>query len=492
MWVSCRTGLPGTFVPGVHRNCIHNEIAALRMRSLAPLPAGIEPELSLDLVGVVIRLRTIARRYRGVAWDHLRTAGSYDGAMRRRYLEAARSLSEDGPVDGRDAHLSAFLKAEKLGPAKDEKPRMIFPRSPRFNLALASYLKPFEHWLWGFLTARRLFGGSNTRVVGKGLGPFARANLIRRKMGEFADCRVFEVDAKAFEAHVVQSLCDLERSVYRSAYPAARELSRLLSMQKFSGVTSGGVKFSRPGGRASGDFNTGMGNSILMLCVVICVLERFGCQFDVLCDGDNCLVFLESRDMDRVWSGFYDAALHCSGFEMELDRPVSVLEHVRFGRSAPVFVDGRWTMMRDPRRVLSGLASHRWLREPAFARRWVNGVARCELSLCRGAPVLQAFALSVIDQTRSAKAVPLFALVDWFQLGARVVDSDFAAEVGDEARVSFARAFGIEPDEQRRWEAALANCHVGHPGGVIDMAPPSNWQSAHPGLYEAYLGLTSV
>lgn len=488
MWVAVRTGLPGTWCPGVHANCIHNEIAALRLRSLAQLPMGPDPCLSSGVEAAYRALGVLASRYRGVPWSHLETARSYSGAMQRRYLEAERSLREDGPLGKKDRHLKAFLKAEKLGAGKDPKPRMIFPRSPRFNLCVARFLKPFEHWLWGFLTARRLFGGSNTRVVGKGLSPRRRANLIRRKFEGFVDPVCFEVDGKAFEAHVVESHLVRERRVYKKAYPGNRELASLLESQVFKGTTQNGVKFSRRGGRASGDFNTGMGNTLIMLAVVVGVLRCYGIKFDVLVDGDNALLFLERVDLPGVLASFYQDVLEASGFEMTLESPVDYVEGVRFGRSAPVFIGPHWTMVREPWSVLSGaFASHRWLREPSFGKRWLHGVARCELSLAIGVPILQTFALTVLERTRGGKEVSADTLADYFAVGARLAGSDEVVDIRGDARLSFERAFGISIREQLLWEKKLQQLEVGFAPKPITMLPFSRWEDAEPGLYEAYV-----
>lgn len=488
MWVAWRSGVLGTWTPAVHANCQHNEIAALAWRSLAPLPGGPDPVLAASVLRTFTRLRTLASRFRGTRWSLLETALSYGGSLRRRYIEAERSLRVDGPLTGRDARLRAFLKAEKVGSAKDAKPRMIFPRSPRYNLCLASWLKPFEHWLWGFLTAKRLFGGSNTRVVGKGLSPRRRANVIRRKFDAFRDCVCFEVDGKAFEAHVVEGLVRQEHAVYRAAYPGDTGLSRVLDRQRFAGVTTGGVKFSRRGGRASGDFNTGMGNTLIMLSTCVAVLGSYGIHYDILVDGDNALVFLEGVDSRRVLTSFAQDVFVATGFEMTLEKPVSYVEGIRFGRSAPLCLGPFWTMVREPWSVLSGAyASHRWLREPFFGRRWVNGVARCELSLALGVPVLQAAALSVLRQTESRKRVPVEALADYFVVGAYLAGEGDVVEVSREARLSFERAFGMSVAEQLAVEKQVAGVVVGHPEGVVSMPPRSSWWTAEPGLYESYI-----
>jgi hypothetical protein len=313
--------------------------------------------------------------------------------------------------------------------------------------------------------------------------------LIKTKFDQFRECAVFEVDGKAFEAHVTQAQIEAERSVYLSAYRGDRELQSVLARQRFFGVTASGVKFSRPGGRASGDFNTGMGNSLLMLCAVVGVLRRRRVRFDVLCDGDNSLVFCERVDLGCVLRNFSQDVLSDSGHEMTLESPVTSLEAVRFGQCAPVFLGHGlgYTMVREPAKVMSTMcSSHRWLREPKFGRRWLSGVARCELSLARGLPVLQSFALKVLSTVGvSDKALPSAALADYFVIGAWLAGPESAIRPTSECRASFERAFGLTPDEQ----VALENSPVtiGFPDRIRQGWWPSDWTEADPGFFEPWV-----
>lgn len=451
---------PGLYVPAVHRVCPHNEVAALMLRSFGSLPDQVHQPLGEPVARVFRDLRAHARRYGQSPWSVDTTALSYDGALRRRYLDAARSLREDGGIVFGDAFLRAFLKADKLS-KPGAKPRLIYPRSPRYNLALARYLKPFEQWLWGTLDARVLTNGGVGRVVAKGLNPVRRANLIKRKFDSFKRCVCFEVDGKAFEAHVGLPQVLAEHAVYKAAYPRNSGLAKLLRYQeRLVGVTSCGARFSRPGARASGDYNTGMGNSLVMLSVVVAVLRSFGCRFDFLCDGDNAVVFLEQEDAGAVVASFAERALAWSGQELVLEEPVTRLEAVRFGRSAPVWVGGRWTMVRPWQSVVSACtSSHRWLNEPRFALHWLRAVGLCELSLARGVPVLQAFASSLVSLTTgydASRALRSGALRDYFVVGAYLDEDLGTAPITTEARVSFERAFGLSPSEQVALEGRFA------------------------------------
>lgn len=458
------TSVPGTWVPAVHSNCWHNEVAALAMRSLGPTP-GSDEGSRLPVLSAFKRLRRVASRYCESRWDYHETALSYTGVLRRRYLEAERSLLSDGPLGPSDVKLRAFLKAEKKKPDSLAKPRMIFPRSPRYNLELASWLKPFEHWLWGNLKSRVVSGTGNSRVVAKGLNQRQRANLIVRKMRTVPDCVVFEVDGRAFEAHVDVWQLLQEHSVYESAYPGDSGLKKTLNKQlRNFGVTSNGVRFSREGGRASGDFNTGMGNTLVMLAVVMGVMSQVGhVKWDTLVDGDNALIFVGGADATRVYDEFASHALRISGHEMVLERPTRVVEEVRFGQSAPVFVKGGWQMVRDWTKVVSqASSSHHHLREKRFASEFLRGVASCEAFLASGVPLLWAYTENLLARTEKVDGFRRHFLRDYHYLGVPVetVEEIRPDMPCDDARQSFELAFGISPTQQLNIEAMLMEAVV--------------------------------
>nr|QVU39988.1 RNA-dependent RNA polymerase [Magnaporthe oryzae RNA virus] len=488
MRTACPTSFVGMWVPAVHADCPHNQVASLLKRTLGPVPDPVHEAVGPSVKAVFTRLRSLAARSGVSRWSLRQTAESYKGSLGRRYMEAERSLRVDGPVNSGDTYLRPFLKAEKIKVMdKQSKPRMIFPRSPRYNLSIASRLKPFEHWVWGRLTTRTVLGTGVGRVVAKGLNPRQRANLIVRKFNALDDCVCVEVDGKAFEAHVGKDQILEEHGVYEAAFPGDWELRRLLRVQlSLRGKLPCGAEFERPGGRASGDFNTGMGNSLIMLAVVGAVMKELAPgAFDLLVDGDNALVFMPRGLLGFVRANFERRVLEVSGHEIQLDSPCSVIEQIRFGQSAPINLGGSrgWTMVRDPRKVISqALSSHRWLREPTFATEWIRGVAACELSLSRGVPVLQAWAASLQRVYGGPGGVREHPHTDYFYQGAWFADGSQSVEVTQQARISFCAAFGIAPDEQLALE-----------GGVFDPSSEEyervvltsfQWRDLPPGVAE--------
>ncbi|AZT88670.1 RNA-dependent RNA polymerase [Trichoderma harzianum ambiguivirus 1] len=476
---------PGTYVPHVHRVCPHNEVGAICRRVLADLPPEVFGPVSEGYARAFRKIKKVARLYNGVKWELMETALSYEGPLRRRYVEAALSL-EDHPLDlVRDSRLSCFLKAEKINLVKKwSKPRMIYPRDPRYNISLARYLKPFEHFLWSKLTAERLgLRGGKGRLVAKGLNPSQRGQLIAKKFNNITDCVVMEIDGSAFEAHVGPATLEQEHGVYLAAYRGDKRLRALLNCQKrLFGRLSCGARFSRDGGRASGDFNTGMGNSLVTLGVGLDLAENFEC-LDMLIDGDNALLFFAKKDMARLVAMVYDHGLQCCGQEMTLENPVEEIEKIRFGQSAPVLFPGGYKMVRDPFKVMSGAtASHRWLREPSFRREYLTGVALCELSVNVGVPLLQEFSLELLRAMDFKGRVRAHPFRDYFYLGASLERAE-PVSIPLATRESFERAFGVGVEEQLSWESSF-KCPS--PDQFLEMDPCAEHEDQIPGLDECY------
>jgi hypothetical protein len=385
-------------------------------------------------------------------------------------MAAYESLCVEGRLNKQDKRISAFVKAEKFNPLlKPSKPRMIMARAPRYNLILASYLKPFEHMLYDKWRVS-VPGVPKTRLVGKGLNGDQRAELIRRKMeGVGEGCVVFEVDGKSFEAHVTQEDLVLEHSVYRAAYPGDRQLSELLDTQLvLKGITSGGVVFRREGARASGDFNTGLGNTVIMgasvKAAVRVLTDELGVfRYDLLADGDNCLIFVEPRVASEVHRLFARAVRTVSGQEMAVEDPVTRLTEVVFGQSKPCKRSlGSWTMVRNPLKTLSHAFSgyRHYNHYDKFGVKILKAVAQCELALARGIPVLQAYfaaAVNKLGKFSDLRNPNDFLEARYYETLAKggALPDVKVVEITAEARQSFFEAWGIGVDEQLDLERRL-------------------------------------
>jgi hypothetical protein len=385
--------------------------------------------------------------------------------MKRKYQLARDSLLES-PWTTKDAELQSFVKAEKISSLKKPtKPRLINARDKRYNLELATYLKPVEHVLWRRLKGR-CPGVERTRIVAKGLNSFQRGELIATKMAGMPDCVAFEVDGAAFEAHITTELLKYEHGVYKAAYPGDVNLARLLECQLvLKGTTSSGVKYSRPGCRASGDFNTGLGNTLICVACVEAVLFRIRREhggsllFDMLVDGDNAVIFVEKKYLSVVREGFPGVTRLLTPQEFVLEDPVDTVEGVTFGQSQPVLVDGKWQMVRQYEKVLAcAFTNHRHLKDVAFGVRWLKLVAKAEAINHEGVPVLGPYFHKAWLKTRHFKdiAEPLDYLdYHLHEVVPRLGDDVQARPVSGATRLSFEAAFGISPTEQVALERRL-------------------------------------
>jgi hypothetical protein len=159
----------------------------------------------------------------------------YEGRKRLVYTNAVESLYAR-PIERCDADVSWFVKYEKVdGTGKDDVvPRMISPRTARYNVMIGRYLKHTEKLL--FRGIARVWGET---VVAKGLNASQTASLIAEKWDSYSNPVAVGLDAKRFDQHVsFEMLKFFEHKIFCDWYHS-REFSRLISWQlhnKCSGI----------------------------------------------------------------------------------------------------------------------------------------------------------------------------------------------------------------------------------------------------------------
>lgn len=399
------------------------------------------------LSGVRKRLLAVVRRTPIVARD--KYPELYTGRKRGVYERALASLSVRA-INVRDAWVNTFVKAEKINfDAKDDPaPRVIQPRSPRYNLEVGRYLKLFERELCsGF---KRVWGYP---VVLKGMNAHDVGGWLATHWGSFRKPVAVGLDATRFDQHVSRDALIWEHSVYNSVFNSP-ELRKLLKWQldnKGIARTDGHrVDYAISGCRMSGDINTGMGNCLLMAAMVIAYCEHIGILFRLANNGDDCVLFLEAEDLERL-SGL-DRWMLDFGFTLTREAPVYTLEHVEFCQARPVHLSTGWRMVRDPRTAMSKdcVSLLSWETDADF-QYWCHAIGSCGASLTAGVPVWQAWYHRLLRLGREAPMGVVDSVND-SGLGymARGVPEGQVTAI---SRVSFWRAFGITPDLQEALEA---------------------------------------
>jgi len=483
-----------------HQNCRHSVIDAMKRRHYKlDLPYPSTRGLT-ELNKALTWLKKLCRQqgiYPGSIerWSPEQVVATRAPAKKATYARAFRSLEQD-EISTKDAFVKAFIKHEK-GPqlvtefdGEAHKPsRLIQHRDERFCAQLATFLAPLEHELY-----KLEYHG--TRIYGKSLNQYQTADEIVK--ADDTASRYFMLDHSAFDSHISGELLNLEHQLYLWVFQNDPELKQMLDLQTNNRVyLTGGFRFDtidldaairkwviftkddsytfkkdtperltylireyiedgdtprKWPGRMSGDFNTGLGNSIINSLV----LYAFGARnllnnnpcFRFCVNGDDCwgtipLDFtMPSYEQFREW-----------GMTTKLEGEALSPEGVQYCQARPVLTSHGWMMVRDFRRVLNRLpytirrySGKAW---DAYAR----GVADCELALGLGIPVLDAIARSLDKQFADVKAPLVDRSDEYSYILARQVKDN--RTITSAARISYALAFDITPQEQEILEARI-------------------------------------
>jgi len=375
----------------------------------------------------------------------------YSGRKRSVYVKAVESL-QVRRVSRKDSFIQAFVKAEKLDldSKSDPVPRIIQPRSPRYNVEVGRYLKPLEKRM--YKAVNKIFGAP---VVAKGLNALSRGRLLRSHWDKFFDPVAVGLDASRFDQSVSVGALEWEHSVYNKCCQSS-ELVKLLKWQLnnkgFGRCKDGWVKYEVPGSRMSGDMNTSLGNVLIMCAMFRRYFDEKSLKAGFVNDGDDCVVIVERSDLGMFedvvpWFQRY-------GFTMKREVDVDVFEKISFCQSSPVYTAKGWVMVRDPRITMT--KDSFWLKPLANEKQWKRqraALAVCGQRLTDGVPVARAwYDMLGCGLTNSG------ADIDYSRSGMENLAEGMTDEnsvILPETRASFFRAFDITPDRQEAIETSL-------------------------------------
>lgn len=398
----------------------------------------------------------------------------YRGAKRRIYENALRSLYRT-PINRKDASLRPFTKFEKQSLSKA--PRIINPRSPRYNLKLGQYLKLAEKLYYKAIN--RIWGEHTEHTVIKGLNPFESARVMKSKWDRFKDPIALGLDATKFDMHVSIWALAFEHSIYDGTFNSAT-LRELLSWQLLNSGTAycpdGQVKFKMPGTRSSGDLNTSLGNCLLMCALIHEMCRKLGVDAELANNGDDCVLMFERTELQKVLEcvpGFFAE----KGFRMTVEAPVDIFEQLEFCQSRPVLLAGGWCMVRNVRTCLKKdpmcLVP---IQNTKVWRKWLAAVGQCGLATVPGCPVLQSF-YGAFERSGSRTTKRFNEHVFRNTSMVERATKGKPTTILDTARASFYRAFGITPDYQIALEHYFDRVAIGDLNeelrvGVVENMPP--------------------
>lgn len=271
-----------------HRGCSCNELIALHNRHL------IDRELrEYDKEYMLSQFRKVSRswKFNVEKMPMHEIVKGYTGGKRRMYYRAMLDLKFG--LRPTDSHISMFVKPDKYPESdiQDKAPRAIQYRHPRYNLSLAVFLKPFEHHFY------ELEGSDGLRVITKGMNHTELARLFLEKISLYEDPVFIECDHSKFDSTINVHHLKFEHSVYNRTFKSSH-LRLLLRKQLFNkGYSRNGLKYYVKGTRMSGDYNTGLGNSLLNRAVLESWLTV---PASIMLDGDDSVIILERRDVKHL------------------------------------------------------------------------------------------------------------------------------------------------------------------------------------------------
>lgn len=464
-----------------HADCVCNQLEALITRVF-----GIESAPKVNTAQLK-RLEALAKRlsrqiHKRPAWSLEEVVEHYKGKKRVRYGTAAAIYRKRG-FRNKDHEVTLMVKDERKEVPSDylpqyrakaaagsthPNPRAIQFRGPVHGVVLARFLKPIESDLYDLQLG--IFP-STLHVVGKGKNLQARAALCVAKWRKFKNPVCVSVDASRFDRHVNIPLLKVEHGVYLRAHRNHPLLRMLLQKHlRNKGRSRLGVRYTTEGNRMSGDMNTALGNCILMLLMVVQYVNEchnVGKHFEILDDGDDCLLFLEREELDIVNARMIE---YFAGFGMKLKLECIAhrLSDIEWCQTKLIETAEGWMFVPCPSKVLSRtLLSRKFVqfkgeKEDSYRKRvaelvWTIG--KCESVLNRGVPILFEFARALMRVgQRPRKSELTTDDAYYYRLGdqrAKYHTDVDHLPITSKARLDFHMAFNIAPASQERAEVSL-------------------------------------
>lgn len=437
---------PYRYAVKVHANCICNEYAALHNRHIID-----RTSIPFDRKLWMSVARETARFYPKnlVPCSYEEIVNGYTGKKKRMYHNAMVMLRTEG-LRSKHWKVSMFIKPDRYpaGDCETKDPRAIQYRSPEFNLAFGAYIKPFEETIYPTLTYDTV---SNTRVIVKGMNNFERAELFLHKIDHFRKPIFVLLDHSRFDSTInVDHLKSTHRKYQRGF--ASRKLADLCKKQLNNKcISKWGIVYTARGTRMSGDADTACGNSVVNADALYGFLTRSRIsKYDFMLDGDDSVVIIESCDEHLLDYTIFGRL----GFNTKME-VVRELHEVEFCQ-AKLILGKRPVFSRNPTRAMSHAAGSRKQYPRQTWSKWATAVGMCEKAMNPGVPIL-----SVFGEKLSQVSTEWFIDEDYQERWKQYQPETAAKiQITDDARESFALAWGISPEIQVMIESFDYTSHV--------------------------------
>lgn len=441
---------------GLHKHTVQEELKTLTNRHLFETPT---PQVdSEEWKEFLVQARTLARQIGRVPRAKFTALlGKKNGRKLKRYWGGINKYLRQG-LTKKDSRITEMQKLEFYERSKiaEKEDRGIQFRSTQYNAALASHLHNVEERLI------HLHDGEH-RIVMKGLKPDECMKCIACGTEDFKDPVFLCFDHARFDAHVHWLLLLVEYMIYYYCRRGNPEMMRYLFWQLSNiGYSFGGIKYMMRGKRMSGDVNTGLGNTLLNLCMLRALLAYFGIKGRVFLNGDDSVVICEREDakiiMDNYKEFFAKLGMKTEG-EM-----VDDLFKAEFCQNRPCWIDGELKSVRDPMKVISTVGQSGSTHDEQTMREVVKATCLCEFALNgTNCPVISPYVKRVYNTVENARVM----LDNRWRYKVEAYNLDIMGKtkipepaVSESSRYYFWRSWGIDPGEQIMIENQLIEQQV--------------------------------
>jgi hypothetical protein len=431
---------------GLHTHTVKDELQTICNRHLKETPEPKEESLAWKTFCKI--LRGLSRQIGKVRSAPLSAVlKGKTGRRKKRFMNGAVQLASEG-ISRKDAKITEMQKLELYEvdkiPVKED--RGIQFRSVKYNVALARELHNIERRVIGFHE-------DGFHPVMKGATPQQRAERLALASLKYKEPLYLLLDHSRFDAHVHELLLEEEHQFYLRCRRNKRYLRKLLNMQRRNvGRSKGGIRYVSAGKRMSGDINTGLGNTVLNYSMIRAWLKASGVKGTLFLDGDDSVVIIEKSDYDKLLP--IEEFMLNLGMVTEMEVTESFWR-AEFCQSRPVLVDETIRYIRNPNKVLATVGRTAENVGEELIEEVVRASCMCELSLNGNCPVVSAYCRRLMDEAKTDRtrfnAAQLWKAE---QYGTKFV-VPVAMEPSSESRVSFWRAWDIDPSMQLAMEQQL-------------------------------------
>jgi len=366
---------------------------------------------------------------------------SCDPARRARYSKVVERLYVTKP-----SRTKQFVKLESANSTEKEPvARIITDPGPQYNFEIGRFIKPVEHAIMKSLESWLRY-----QPIMKGLNAKEIATDFYGTWNSYDDPVWLDGDASRFDAHTgIPIRRDLEFFIYLLFFPGYPELKKYLyrSLKRIvKAYTKDGIITHEMDNRGSGNHNTGIGNCIITVMILLLWVYENSIHCSIKNNGDDWGVICSRKDITKFKTGFVEYCLSL-GYNMKIGVETDVFERISFCQTSPVLGPDGYVMCRDPRKCRAkDLTTHKVKRESDY-RRWCASVAESGLAMSSGIPVLQEFYTCFHRSALGSRPGKFF---DKHQ-GRIVLSKGMThkrSEPTADTRYSFFLAFGYTPEEQ--------------------------------------------